>query len=69
MSPPVETFSATELPDRVQVNTQGRRRKGGNIELQKCELLEMLQYECEVENAARKDSQVICRPVERLFRR
>jgi len=69
MAPPVESWPAHELPDRVQVTEQGRRRKD-QIELQKCELLEMLQYDCAIEDGSRrKDARIVCRPVERLFRR
>jgi len=67
MAPPVESWPAHELPERVQVTKEGRRRKD-QIDLHKCELLEMVQYECLVEDV-RKNAQVVCRPVERLFRR
>jgi hypothetical protein len=73
MSPPVEVFSAAELPHRVQYNVFGRKRKGGNIDLEKCELLEMLQYSCEVSGGSHghhsRDATIICQPIERLFRR
>jgi len=69
MAPPVESWSAHELTDRVQVTKEGRRRKD-RIDLNKCKLLEMLQYECLVEDGGRRaNARVICRPVERLFRR
>lgn len=73
MSPPVERWSAAELPVRAKATMQGRRRKGV-IELEKCELFEMLQYSCVVEgqtDAERhsRDARVVCRPVERWFRR
>jgi Mitochondrial export protein Som1 len=68
MAPPVESWSARELPDRVQVTAEGRRRKDW-IELEKCELLQMVQYECSVLHEGRPGAPVVCRPVERLFRR
>jgi hypothetical protein len=79
MSPPVEGWSASELPRRIQADVHGRRRKGGDgkggdVELEKCELLEMLQYNCVVEGRTEaerynRDARVVCRPVERWFRR
>lgn len=58
----------------MQATLDGRRRKGGDVELQKCELLEMLQYNCVVEGRTeserhRREARVVCRPVERWFRR
>ena len=79
MSPPVEIWPASELPIRIQDDALGRRRKPaagqkGDIDLEKCELLEMIQYSCIVEGATdaerhSKDARIICRPVERWFRR
>ena len=69
MAPPVQTWPAFELPDRVQATVKGRRRKD-QIELQACELFEMLQYECAVQaGRTDKEAKVICMPIERLFRR
>jgi len=68
MAPPVESWSASELPDRVQVTADGRRRKD-RIELGKCALLQMVQYECFVLEERKPGAPVVCRPVERLFRR
>jgi Mitochondrial export protein Som1 len=69
MAPPVESWSATELPDRVQVTAEGRRRKD-QIELSRCELMQMVQYECFVADGGRRPgAPVVCRPIERLFRR
>ena len=79
MAPPVERWPATELPVRIQGDVVGKRRKllarqRGEIDLEKCELLEMVQYSCIVEGATdaerhRKDARVVCTPIERLFRR
>jgi hypothetical protein len=70
MAPPVETFPAAQLPERVQVTAQGRRRKGGNIDLKKCDLMEMVQYNCWLEPGPGYREEVVkCQPVVRLFRR
>jgi len=69
MGPPVNIFPAAELPERIQTTLKDRRRKD-KVELEKCELLEMLQYECVVEDEGRdRDSRIICQPIQRLFRR
>jgi hypothetical protein len=71
MAPPTEAFPAAELPYRVQITTQGKRRKGGDIDLKKCELLEMVQYSCLVagEQTRRSRQPVRCYPIVRLFRK
>ena len=68
MSPPIESFPAFQLPDRVQVTTKNRRRKR-LVELQKCELMEMVQYSCDVEKDKGGASVIKCQPLVRLFRR
>ncbi|KAL1641928.1 hypothetical protein SLS58_005764 [Diplodia intermedia] len=68
MAPPVEAFPPEELSVRVQYKPNGRRRKPP-VELEKCKLLEMVQYACEVENRDDPRSRVLCRPLVRLFRR
>ncbi|OBT86087.1 hypothetical protein VE02_05713 [Pseudogymnoascus sp. 03VT05] len=74
MSPPVEPFSAAELPTRVLGDVNGKRRKGiEGLKLEECEMLEILQYSCVVEGYEKgevtRESRVICKPIERLFRR
>lgn len=80
MAPPIESFPVSELAQRVPhaaaaaAGGRGRRGKGGKgggIELKKCELLEMVQFSCALEEGGRSDaSKVIrCRPVVKLFRR
>ncbi|KAF5128266.1 hypothetical protein E5D57_009202 [Metarhizium anisopliae] len=74
MTPPCHSFPASELPARVQLDVHGRRRKpapGANskIDLSACELLQMLQYKCEVQRPLSRESAVQCFPVDRLFRR
>ncbi|KAK7542651.1 uncharacterized protein J3D65DRAFT_614511 [Phyllosticta citribraziliensis] len=67
MAPPIEHFLPEELEARAQFNAKGRYRKGG-VDLEKCKLMEMLQYDCWVE---RRVSQpfVKCRPLVRMFRK
>lgn len=74
MAPPVETWTASELPLRVTGDVHGKRRKGvEGLELEKCEMLEILQYSCVVQGLERgevtKESIVMCTPIARLFRR
>lgn len=76
MTPPCRSFPASELPERIQQDASGRRRKvegagsvSRKIDLSACELLQMLQYKCEVERPLSRDSPVRCYAVDRLFRR
>ncbi|KAF5674336.1 hypothetical protein FHETE_2971 [Fusarium heterosporum] len=73
MGYPCQVFHASELPERVQTNLSGRKRKleqgAKNIDLSGCELLEMLQYKCEIKEPVKWDSPVQCFAVERLFRK
>ncbi len=68
MAPPVESWPARELPDHVQVNIKGRRRKD-KIDLSRCELFELILYECTVLDGGKsREAPVVCSPIERLFR-
>jgi hypothetical protein len=74
MTPPCHSFPAAELPQLVQQDVQGRRRKladprARRVDLDACELLQMMQYSCQVERPLSKNGAVRCYPVERLFRR
>ena len=73
MGYPCQVFHASELPERVQTNLSGRKRKldqgEKNVDLNGCELLEMLQYKCEIKEPVKWDSPVQCFAVERLFRK
>jgi hypothetical protein len=69
MAPFVETWPARELEFRSQVSLQGNKRKGFDGDLKGCELLEMLQYKCEVEKPVTRESVTRCWPIERMFRR
>lgn len=70
MAPPVEAFPASELAERINALPNGRRRKGGDIDLSKCELLELVQYSCHLEMTPKSRQAVIqCEPVVKLFRK
>ena len=70
MAPLVEVFPASQLPDRVQVLPNGKRRKGEPIDLTKCELREFVQYACHLKGDRKSPQAVIqCEPVVKLFRR
>ncbi|OGM45266.1 hypothetical protein ABOM_006434 [Aspergillus bombycis] len=73
MAPLVPIFSAEALPDHVSIvrkNFQERRRKGGPVELEKCKLMEMVQYSCNPpQDGIPTPGVVVCKPVVRLFRR
>ena len=68
MAPPTEAFPASELPYRIQATVQGKRRKGGDIDLRKCDLQEMVQYNCKVDEQ-QPSAPVKCYPIVRLFRK
>ena len=70
MAPPVDPFPASELHHRVNVLPNGKRRKGGDVDLKKCELVELVQYEVSVKGDRKdKNSIIQCQPFVRLFRR
>ncbi|KAJ5234091.1 uncharacterized protein N7469_005857 [Penicillium citrinum] len=73
MAPLVPCFSADTLPDHVNTikrNFQDKRRKGPEVKLKECQLLEMLQYSCNPpQEEIPKPGVIVCKPVVRLFRR
>ncbi|KAL1847836.1 hypothetical protein VTK73DRAFT_10252 [Phialemonium thermophilum] len=72
MAPPCHGFLAAELPQKVQTDVDGKRRKtsdGRAIDLKKCELLGLVQYSCSVDQPDVRDSPVRCWPIQRWFRR
>ncbi|ELR02849.1 hypothetical protein GMDG_05782 [Pseudogymnoascus destructans 20631-21] len=74
MAPPVETWSAAELPTRVMGDVNGKRRKGiEGLKLEECEMLEILQYSCGIQGYGKgemtRESIVQCTTISRLFRR
>lgn len=64
MAPFINTISVQDLGSNFMLDTKRKKRKGCNDQLDKCDLLEMLQYNCIAE-----ENRVVCRPVERFFRR
>jgi len=70
MAPPLDPFLSTDLDWRVQVQANGKRRKQP-IELEKCALKEIVQYDCQVqhEDVNDKVGRIVCTPIVRLFRR
>ncbi|KAK1762584.1 hypothetical protein QBC33DRAFT_551490 [Phialemonium atrogriseum] len=72
MTPPCHSFPAPQLPQKVQADVNGRKRKtadGRNVDLKGCELLGLMQYSCSVDRPEVRDSPVRCWPVQRWFRR
>ncbi|KAL2756090.1 hypothetical protein ACRALDRAFT_2104176 [Sodiomyces alcalophilus JCM 7366] len=71
MSPPCVAFPASELPLHVQADVKGKKRKldgGGNVDLSQCDLKELTQYRCFVDDPALPGSPVRCWAVNRFFR-
>lgn len=72
MTPPCRSFPASQLPVQIQVDGDGKKRKTGGgkgVDLNACELLSMMQYNCKVEHPEQPNSPVRCYPVQRWFRR
>lgn len=70
MTPPCRVFPASELESEIQTTDGQRLRKGGGrIDLSACELLAMVQYECQIDRPELANSPVWCWPVQRWFRR
>jgi len=69
MSPPIEEWPAHQLPDRVMALPNGKRRKR-NVDLEKCALMELVQYSCNPREVPGKKRTVIhCEPIVRTFRK
>lgn len=70
MAPPLEPFLPVQLEWRSQIQANGKRRKEP-IELEKCALKEIVQYDCQVQYKDKNDKMgtIVCTPVTRLFRR
>lgn len=74
MAPLVPVFSSESLPDHVNTVRRNfheeKRRKGTPVDLEKCKLLEMVQYSCNPpQDGIPKPGTIVCKPVVRLFRR
>lgn len=69
MAPPYTLFPTDELPDHIQTiqkNGKKRRRKDP-IDLKQCELMQMMQYDCQARKTPKPH--VVCYEYLRLFRR
>ncbi|KAL0639364.1 hypothetical protein Q9L58_001591 [Maublancomyces gigas] len=65
MGMPIHVFPASQLPQHLETDVStGRRRKVPIGDLSKCPLVEILQWDCQVEG-----EQIRCWPIERLFRK
>ncbi|KAG8529528.1 uncharacterized protein KY384_006165 [Bacidia gigantensis] len=63
MAPPVESFLASELQNHINQLPNGKRRKGGDVDLKKCSLHELVQYSCYLEGDPKaSDSVIKCKP-------
>ena len=70
MAPPIEPFPASDLHRHINALPNGKRRKGGEIDLKKCDLMELVQYSCWAEQVVGQIGQTTkCRPVVKTFRR
>jgi len=69
MPPPQTEFLASELPIRVHITTENKKRKH-KVDLNDCALKQITQYSCEIEYQGPKDrkGEIVCRPIVRLFR-
>ncbi|KAF2435723.1 hypothetical protein EJ08DRAFT_729598 [Tothia fuscella] len=68
IGPATISFPSSELTERVNKTEKGQYRKPP-VELEKCKLMEMTQYRCDVEGTDRKTARTVCKPFLRLFRR
>lgn len=70
MGEPANIFHVSELEKRVQYDEEGRRRKPP-IDLKKCKLQELVQYNCDIPEEARHDPRGViqCHALLRTFRR
>ncbi|KAK8085170.1 hypothetical protein PG997_006441 [Apiospora hydei] len=73
MTPPCRTFTSATLESEIQTDDTGRKRKldrgQKDIDLSQCVLMGMLQYECKIDEPEKRNSPVLCWPVQRWFRR
>lgn len=72
MAPVCYAFPAAHLPQHVQIDLKGKKRKtegGKDVELDACALLSMFQYNCTILPPVQRGSRVKCDQVLREFRR
>ncbi|KAF7883455.1 uncharacterized protein EAF02_005375 [Botrytis sinoallii] len=71
MTPPLLPFPPSALPFESTLTSKSQHRKGFDGNLKNCELLELWQYNCDLQKDrdGKLGENIVCRPVERLFRR
>ncbi|TGO22223.1 hypothetical protein BPAE_0177g00170 [Botrytis paeoniae] len=71
MTPPLLPFPPSALPFESTLTSKSQHRKGFDGNLKNCELLELWQYNCDLQKDrdGKVGENIVCRPVERLFRR
>ena len=68
MALPIGNFPVAELPRRIQTTVHQKRRKTP-LDLEKCQLMELVQYQCDPEGSNPSNVVIKCTPLIRLFRR
>lgn len=68
IGPATISFPSSELPKYINQTEKGQYRKPP-VDLEKCKLMEMTQYRCDVQGRDKKTSVTVCKPMLRLFRR
>lgn len=73
MTPPCRTFPSSTIEAEIQTDLHDKKRKlppgVRDVDLARCALMGMLQYECEIDRPQDRNSPVRCWPVQRWFRR
>lgn len=64
----MDEFPASQLAEKVQFTTSGKLRKDP-VDLEKCKLMEIVQYSCDVSDRRDPKAVIVCEPIVRLFRR
>lgn len=64
MPPPGKTFEVSALELEANTKSNGKKKKRP-VDLSKCKLIEMLQYDCKVDEVSKT---VKCLPLRRLYR-
>ena len=67
MTPPIESFPASEVMSRVNTTAEGKLRKGW-LDLDKCKPMQLMQFHCGVEDTA-QGKIIRCNPTVRFFRK
>ena len=67
MAPPIKSFPVSELSQHINTLPNGKRRKGGDIDVTKCDLVELVQYSCHLKGDPKTNAVIQCEPVVRVF--